>query len=70
MSNYDTYPHALYLNLEDPRLYEFEPTDFAILDELIKASGDFILVFFSLIVNLSIFESTNIHDNNYAINFP
>ena len=35
----ERYPGALYLNFEDPRLYEFGPTDFAKLDECIKASG-------------------------------
>ena len=39
------YPDALYLNFEDPRLYEFGPTDFARLDESIKASGSHVLFF-------------------------
>jgi predicted AAA+ superfamily ATPase len=38
-------PDALYLNFEDPRLYEFGPTDFARLDESIKASGSKVLFF-------------------------
>ena len=41
----DRYPDALYLNFEDPRLYEFGPTDFARLDESIKASGSNVLFF-------------------------
>ncbi|EOR93094.1 hypothetical protein ADIARSV_3734 [Arcticibacter svalbardensis MN12-7] len=41
----ERYPDALYLNFEDPRLYEFEPTDFARLDESIKASGSKVLFF-------------------------
>jgi len=41
----ERYPDALYLNFEDPRLYEFGPTDFARLDESIKASGSKVLFF-------------------------
>jgi uncharacterized protein len=41
----ERYPQALYLNFEDPRLYEFGPTDFARLDECIKASGSSVLFF-------------------------
>lgn len=41
----ERYPDALYLNFEDPRLYEFGPTDFARLDESIKASGSNVLFF-------------------------
>src|ERR1700737_679540 len=41
----ERYPDALYLNFEDPRLYEFGPTDFARLDECIKASGTSVLFF-------------------------
>jgi predicted AAA+ superfamily ATPase len=39
------YPKAIYLNFEDPRLYEFEPADFARLDEVIKQSGASVLFF-------------------------
>jgi predicted AAA+ superfamily ATPase len=41
----ERYPDALYLNFEDPRLYEFGPTDFARLDESIKAIGSNVLFF-------------------------
>jgi uncharacterized protein len=41
----ERYPDALYLNFEDPRLYEFGPTDFARLDEIIKAIGTNVLFF-------------------------
>ncbi|MDB5025014.1 MAG: hypothetical protein JWP78_2769 [Mucilaginibacter sp.] len=41
----ERYPDALYLNFEDPRLYEFGPTDFARLDASIKASGSNVLFF-------------------------
>ena len=41
----ERYPDALYLNFEDPRLYEFGPTDFARLDEAISASGSNVLFF-------------------------
>jgi predicted AAA+ superfamily ATPase len=41
----ERYPDALYLNFEDPRLYEFGSTDFARLDESIKASGSNVLFF-------------------------
>ncbi len=39
------YPAALYLNFEDPRLYEFEPADFTRMDEAIKLSGSTVLFF-------------------------
>jgi predicted AAA+ superfamily ATPase len=41
----ERYPDALYLNFEDPRLYDFGPTDFGRLDEAIKASGSSVLFF-------------------------
>jgi len=41
----ERYPDAFYLNFEDPRLYEFGHTDFARLDESIKASGSNVLFF-------------------------
>ena len=41
----ERYPDALYLNFEDPRLYEFGPADFARLDESIKDSGSNVLFF-------------------------
>jgi predicted AAA+ superfamily ATPase len=41
----ERYPDALYLNFEDPRLYEFGPNDFSRLDESIKASGSKVLFF-------------------------
>lgn len=41
----DKYRDALYLNFEDPRLYEFEPNDFSRLDEVIKDSGTKVLLF-------------------------
>ena len=41
----DKYQDALYLNFEDPRLYEFEPNDFLRLDEVIKDSGTKVLLF-------------------------
>lgn len=41
----DKYQNALYLNFEDPRLYEFEPNDFLRLDEVIKDSGNKVLLF-------------------------
>jgi len=39
------YQNALYLNFEDPRLYEFEINDFLRLDELIKESNLKVLMF-------------------------
>ncbi len=41
----ERYPDALYLNFEDPRFYEFGPTDFARLDESIRASRSDVLFF-------------------------
>src|ERR1700677_3423470 len=41
----ERYPDALYLNFEDPRLYEFEIRDFAKLDGLIKETSSRILLF-------------------------
>ena len=41
----DQYQDALYLNFEDPRLYEFEPNDFLRLDEVIKDSETKVLLF-------------------------
>lgn len=41
----DKYQDALYLNFEDPRLYEFEPNDFLRLDEVIKDSETKVLLF-------------------------
>jgi uncharacterized protein len=39
------YNDALYLNFEDPRLYEFELGDFLRLDAIIKVSGSQVLLF-------------------------
>uniref|UniRef100_F4C508 AAA family ATPase n=1 Tax=Sphingobacterium sp. (strain 21) TaxID=743722 RepID=F4C508_SPHS2 len=39
------YNDALYLNFEDPRLYEFELGDFVRLDAIIKASSSQVLLF-------------------------
>lgn len=39
------YPDALYLNFEDPRLYEFEVKDFAKLDDIITETGSRVLLF-------------------------
>jgi uncharacterized protein len=39
------YPNALYLNFEDPRLYEFDIADFHRLDEAIMLSGSNVLFF-------------------------
>ncbi len=39
------YPEALYLNFEDPRLYEFGNTDFVRLDEAIKERNSKVLMF-------------------------
>jgi predicted AAA+ superfamily ATPase len=41
----DRYPDSVYLNFDDPRLYDFGITDFVKLDELIKASGSTVLMF-------------------------
>ena len=41
----ERYPDALYLNFEDPRLYEFGPNDFTRLDQSIKANGSNVLIF-------------------------
>lgn len=41
----ERYPDALYLNFEDPRLYEFDLKDFAKLDELIAETGARVLLF-------------------------
>lgn len=39
------YPDALYLNFEDPRLYEFERKDFVKLDDVITETGSKVLLF-------------------------
>ncbi|QNN42891.1 ATP-binding protein [Pedobacter roseus] len=39
------YPDALYLNFEDPRLYEFENNDFLRLDNLIREQNISVLMF-------------------------
>lgn len=39
------YQQAVYLNFDDPRLYNFEIEDFAKLDELIRMSGNNVLMF-------------------------
>ena len=41
----EKYPGALYLNLEDPRLYEFERKDFVRLDKVIAATRSKVLLF-------------------------
>lgn len=41
----EKYQSALYLNFEDPRLYEFENSDFLRLDEVIRDSGTKVLLF-------------------------
>jgi len=41
----EKYPGAFYLNFEDPRLYEFEFTDFSRLDEVINDAGVEVLMF-------------------------
>jgi predicted AAA+ superfamily ATPase len=41
----EKYNDALYLNFEDPRLYEFDPGDFVRLDNVIKRSGHKVLMF-------------------------
>lgn len=41
----ERYPDAIYLNFEDPRLYEFEIKDFIKLDEVIQDVGSKVLLF-------------------------
>jgi predicted AAA+ superfamily ATPase len=41
----ERFPDALYLNFEDPRLYEFERNDFNRLDEIILEKGSKVLLF-------------------------
>jgi uncharacterized protein len=41
----ERYPEALYLNFEDPRLYEFELRDFTRLDKVIAATESKVLLF-------------------------
>ena len=41
----ERYPDALYLNFEDPRLYEFERRDFVRLDKVIGETGSKVLLF-------------------------
>jgi predicted AAA+ superfamily ATPase len=41
----ERYPQAIYLNFDDPRLYDFGINDFVKLDELIKGSGSAVLMF-------------------------
>src|SRR5579859_1633116 len=41
----ERYPDALYLNFEDPRLYEFEINDFSRLDQVIGDTGSKVLLF-------------------------
>ncbi|GGB02788.1 ATP-binding protein [Puia dinghuensis] len=41
----ERYSDALYLNFEDPRLYEFERKDFLKLDEIIREAGSKVLLF-------------------------
>ena len=41
----EKYPGALYLNLEDPRLYEFELKDFVRVDKVIAATRSKVLLF-------------------------
>lgn len=41
----ERYPEALYLNFEDPRLYEFERKDFIRLDKVIGTKGSKVLLF-------------------------
>jgi len=41
----ERYPDALYLNFEDPRLYEFEINDFVKLDEVIRENQNKVLLF-------------------------
>jgi predicted AAA+ superfamily ATPase len=41
----ERYPLAVYLNFDDPRLYDFAIDDFVKLDELVKGSGSTVLMF-------------------------
>ena len=41
----ERHPQAVYLNFDDPRLYDFAIEDFAKLDELVKESGSNVLMF-------------------------
>ena len=41
----ERYPDALYLNFEDPRLYEFQREDFTRLDQVIESTGSKVLLF-------------------------
>src|SRR5258708_30933072 len=41
----EKYPDAIYLNFEDPRLYEFDRKDFTRLDKVITATGSKVLLF-------------------------
>lgn len=41
----ERYPQAVYLNFDDPRLYDFGTDDFVKLDELIKESGNSVVMF-------------------------
>ncbi|MCL6103422.1 MAG: ATP-binding protein [Bacteroidetes bacterium] len=41
----ERYPQAVYLNFDDPRLYDFGIEDFVKLDELVKESGSTVLMF-------------------------
>jgi predicted AAA+ superfamily ATPase len=41
----ERYPQAVYLNFDDPRLYDFGIDDFVKLDELVKGSGSTVLMF-------------------------
>lgn len=41
----ERYPQAIYLNFDDPRLYDFGIDDFVKLDELIRESGSAVLMF-------------------------
>jgi predicted AAA+ superfamily ATPase len=41
----ERYPEAVYLNFDDPRLYDFGIEDFVKLDELINESGNPVLMF-------------------------
>lgn len=41
----ERYPEALYLNFEDPRLYEFDRKDFIRLDKVIGTKGSKVLLF-------------------------
>lgn len=41
----EKYPQALYLNFDDPRLYDFNPTDFVKLDSLIAERNSSVVMF-------------------------